>query len=52
MFFGLVMFRASNDDGQTFGDKINLSNSPNTQSMTAEILPVGSNNVFLFHGWS
>jgi hypothetical protein len=42
-----VMFRASNDGGQTFGDKINLSNSPNTQSMTAEILAVGSNNVFV-----
>jgi hypothetical protein len=31
-----VMFRASNDGGQTFGDKINLSNSPDTQSQTAE----------------
>jgi hypothetical protein len=30
------MFRASNDDGQTFGDKINLSNSPETQSQTAD----------------
>ena len=36
-----VMFRASNDGGQTFGDKINLSNSPDTQSRTAEILAVG-----------
>lgn len=42
-----VMFRASNDDGQTFGDKINLSNSPETQSQTAEILAVGNNNVFV-----
>jgi len=37
-----VMFRASNDGGQTFGDKINLSNSPDTQSQTAEILAVGN----------
>ena len=41
-----VMFRASNDGGQTFGDKINLSNSPDTQSRTAEILAVG-NSVFV-----
>jgi hypothetical protein len=41
-----VMFRASNDCGQTFGDKINLSNSPDTQSRTAEIVTVG-NNVFI-----
>jgi hypothetical protein len=32
------MFRVSNDGGQTFGDKINWSNSPDTQSRTAEIL--------------
>ena len=36
-----VMFRSSNDGGQTFGDKMNLSNSPDTQSQTAEILAVG-----------
>jgi hypothetical protein len=36
-----VMFRASNDGGATFGDRINLSNSPDTQSQTAEILAVG-----------
>ncbi|MDQ3967050.1 MAG: hypothetical protein M3275_01495 [Thermoproteota archaeon] len=36
-----VMFRASTDGGATFGDKINLSNSPDTQSQTAEILTVG-----------
>jgi hypothetical protein len=40
------MFRACNDGGQTFGDKINLSNSPDTQSQTAEILAVG-NSVFV-----
>jgi hypothetical protein len=37
-----VMFTASNDSGQKFGDKINLSNSPDTQSRTAEILAVGN----------
>jgi hypothetical protein len=42
-----VMFRASNDGGATFGDKINLSNSPDTQSQTAEILAVGNNMVFV-----
>jgi hypothetical protein len=41
------MFRASNDGGATFGDKINLSNSPDTQSRTAEILAVGNNNVYV-----
>jgi hypothetical protein len=40
-----VMFRASTDGGATFGDKINLSNSPDTQSQTAEILAVGNNIV-------
>jgi hypothetical protein len=39
------MFRASDDGGQTFGDKINLSNYPDTQSRTAEILAVGNNIV-------
>jgi len=42
-----VMFRASNDGDQTFGDKINLSNSPDTQSQTAEILAVGNNIVYV-----
>jgi hypothetical protein len=42
-----VMFRASHDSGRTFGDKINLSNSPDTQSRTAEILAVGNNMVFV-----
>jgi hypothetical protein len=42
-----VMFRASTDGGATFGDKINLSNSPDTQSQTAEILAVGDNNVYV-----
>ncbi|MDQ4101987.1 MAG: hypothetical protein M3115_07375 [Thermoproteota archaeon] len=41
-----VMFRASNDGGQTFGDKINLSNSSDTESQNAEIVAAG-NNVFV-----
>ncbi len=32
-----VMFRSSTDGGQTFGDKINLSNSTNSDSWKAEI---------------
>jgi hypothetical protein len=32
-----VMFRASTDAGKTFGDKINLSNSPNANSTRVEI---------------
>ena len=43
-----VMFRASNDGGATFGERINLSNSPDTQSQTAEILAVGDS---VFVSW-
>jgi hypothetical protein len=32
-----IMFRASTDGGATFGDKINLSNTTNTDSWRAEI---------------
>ena len=42
-----VMFRASNDGGQTFGDKINLSNSTDTESQNAEIITAGEDNVFV-----
>ena len=42
-----VMFRASTDGGQTFGDKINLSNSTDAESQTAEILAAGDNTVFV-----
>jgi uncharacterized protein (UPF0333 family) len=38
-----VMFRASNDGGQTFGDKINLSNSTDIESQNAEIVAAGDN---------
>jgi hypothetical protein len=40
------MFRASTDGGATFGDKVNLSNSPDTESGTAEIVAFG-NSVFV-----
>jgi hypothetical protein len=43
-----VMFRASSDGGQTFSDKINLSNSPDTQSRTAEIVAFGDS---VFVSW-
>ena len=38
---GEVMFRASNDNGATFGDKINLSNNTVTNSVDAEIAAEG-----------
>ncbi len=42
-----VMFRASNDGGQTFGDKINLSNSSDTESQNAEIVAAGDSSVYV-----
>jgi len=36
-----VMFRASTDNGATFGDKINLSNSTNAESVNASIAAEG-----------
>ena len=36
-----VMFRASIDGGQTFGDRINLSNTTGTESIDAEIATSG-----------
>jgi hypothetical protein len=41
------MFRASTDSGQTFGNKINLSNSSDTESQNAEIVAAGENNVYV-----
>lgn len=38
-----VLFRASNDNGATFGDKINLSNTPNSDSENVEIQASDSN---------
>ncbi|HET6589106.1 MAG TPA: hypothetical protein VFG45_02965 [Candidatus Nitrosocosmicus sp.] len=40
------MFKASEDGGQTFGDKINLSNSSNGTSVEADIAAV-DNNVYV-----
>jgi len=41
-----VMFKASNDSGQTFDDKINLSNSTNGISVDADIA-ASENNVYV-----
>ena len=38
-----VMFRASSDNGHTFGPKINLSNSPGVDSTAAQIGAEGKN---------
>src|SRR5215208_5435352 len=42
---GELMFRASNDGGRTFGDKINLSNYSNTDSIDTQIAAEGGNVV-------
>lgn len=42
-----VMFRASADGGVTFGDKINLSNSTDSDSIDAELATVGDNVVIV-----
>ena len=41
-----VMFRASTDNGKTFGPKINLSNTPRVDSMDPSIAASG-NNVYV-----
>ena len=46
-----VMFRASTDGGQTFGDKINLSNSSDAESQNAEIVSAGNDNRVLVSWW-
>jgi hypothetical protein len=38
-----VMFRASNDSGKTFADKINLSQSPNVNSFHPNVAASGNN---------
>jgi hypothetical protein len=38
-----IMFRASTDSGETFGDKINLSNTTDADSVDAEIAAEGAN---------
>lgn len=42
-----IMFRASNDGGQTYKDKINLSNSSNSNSTDFDI-EATDNNVIVF----
>jgi hypothetical protein len=44
-----VMFRASNDSGKTFADKINLSNSPKANSFHSEVAVSGENVYVTFH---
>ena len=39
-----VTFKASTDGGKTFGDKINLSNTPKSDSLYAEIAAAGNND--------
>jgi hypothetical protein len=38
-----VMLKASNDGGKTFSNKMNLSNSPKSDSQDAQIAAAGSN---------
>jgi hypothetical protein len=40
------MFKASTDGGKTFSDKMNLSNTPRSDSQDAEIAAAG-NNVYV-----
>jgi hypothetical protein len=42
------MFRASSDGGVTFGDKINLSNTTDTDSWRVEI--AGEDETVVVHG--
>jgi hypothetical protein len=44
-----VMFRASTDGGKTFSDKINLSNTPHSNSAHATIAASGNNVYVSFH---
>jgi hypothetical protein len=41
-----IMFRSSNDNGITFEEKMNLSNSTNSDSINPQIIASG-NNVFI-----
>ena len=43
---GEILFRASNDNGSTFAEKMNLSNSTASDSANAQIMASG-NNVFV-----
>jgi hypothetical protein len=46
-----VMFRASTDGGKTFGDKINLSNTPKVDSHEVEIATFGDNATNIIVTW-
>src|ERR687892_131527 len=41
-----ILFRASSDNGQTFVDKVNLSNTPNVDSIDPQIAASG-NDVYI-----
>src|ERR671922_1798601 len=47
---GEVMFRASNDGGATFGDKINLSNNSKFNSVDAQI-QANNDNIVVVTWW-
>jgi hypothetical protein len=42
------MFKASSDGGKTFSDKMNLSNTPNSESQDVQIAASGNN---LYISW-
>jgi hypothetical protein len=44
-----VMFRVSNDNGKSFGEKINLSNTPNSTSLDPHIAAYGDNVYVSWH---
>ena len=46
-----VMFRASTDGGKTFGEKMNLSNSPQAESQEVEIATFGNNDAKIIVSW-
>ena len=46
-----VMFRSSTDGGKTFGDKVNLSNSPATDSQDVQIDTFGNNDNEIIVTW-
>ena len=41
-----IMFKASTDDGKKFSNKMNLSNTPNSDSQDAQVAAAG-NNVYV-----
>ena len=42
-----ILFRASSDNGQTFIDKVNLSNTPNVDSIDPQLATSGNNHVYV-----